>query len=59
MGTHVSQAPDRRVGEEAENEVTSKRSEDVTAMKSHRVHGDPNKKILMGADEDEHQVAGK
>jgi hypothetical protein len=28
----------------------------VTAMKLHRVHRDPNKKILLGADEDEHQV---
>jgi hypothetical protein len=39
-------------------EVTSKRSEDVTVMKSHKVHGDP-KKIFLGADENEHQVAEK
>jgi hypothetical protein len=30
----------------------------MAAMKSHRVHEDPKKKILLGADEDEHQVAG-
>jgi hypothetical protein len=29
----------------------------MTAMKSHRVHGDPKKKILLGADEDEHHVS--
>jgi hypothetical protein len=37
----------------------SKRSEDVTAMKSHRVHGDPKKKILLGAYEDDHQGTGE
>jgi hypothetical protein len=37
----------------------SKQSEDVTAMKSCRVHGDPKKKILLGVDEDEHQVSGE
>jgi hypothetical protein len=31
----------------------------MAAMKSHRVHGDPKRKILLGAYEDEHQVAGK
>jgi hypothetical protein len=34
-------------------------SEDVTVMKSRRVHGDPKKKILLGADEDEHQFSGE
>jgi hypothetical protein len=29
----------------------SKQREDVAAMKSRRVHGDPKKKILLGADE--------
>jgi hypothetical protein len=41
------------------DEVTSKRSEDVAAMKSQRVHGDQKKKILLGAYEDKHQVIGK
>jgi hypothetical protein len=39
------------------NEVTSKQREDVMAMKSRRVHWDPKKKILLGVDEDEHQVS--
>jgi hypothetical protein len=29
----------------------------MTAMKLHRMHGDPKKKILLGADEEEHQVS--
>jgi hypothetical protein len=28
-------------------------------MKLRRVDGDPKKKILLGADEDEHQVSGE
>jgi hypothetical protein len=39
------------------NKVTSKWREDMTTMKSRRVHGDRNKKVLLGADEDEHQVS--
>jgi hypothetical protein len=34
------------------DEVTSKQSEDVAAMKSQRVHEDQKKKILLGAYED-------
>jgi hypothetical protein len=37
----------------------SKQSEDVMAMKSQRVDEDPKRKILLGAYEDKHQVAGK
>jgi hypothetical protein len=37
----------------------SKRREDVTVMKPRRVQGDPKKKILLGIDKDEHQVAGE
>jgi hypothetical protein len=39
------------------NEVTSKLSEDVTVMKSRRVHGDQKRKIHLGADKDEHKVS--
>jgi hypothetical protein len=38
MGTHVSQAPDRRGS--GRDEVASMRNEDVVSMKSHRVRGD-------------------
>jgi hypothetical protein len=31
----------------------------MASMKSHRVNGDPKKKILLGADEGEHQVTGE
>jgi hypothetical protein len=50
MGTHVSQAPDRRVGVAVEtrrsgrDEVMSKRSEDMAPLRSCSVHGDPKKK---------------
>jgi hypothetical protein len=46
----------RRSGED---EVTSMRSEDVASMKSHRVHGDQKKEILLSAYEGEHQVSGE
>jgi hypothetical protein len=36
------------------DKVTSKQSEDVVAMKSQRVCGDPKRKILLGAYKDEH-----
>jgi hypothetical protein len=35
------------------------RSEDVASMKSHRVHRDPKKKIILSAYEGEHQVSGE
>jgi hypothetical protein len=45
MGTHVCQAPDRRVGEAQRRiEVTSMRSEDVASVRSRRVHGDQKRK---------------
>jgi hypothetical protein len=35
------------------------RSEDVSSMKSHRVHKDPKTKVLLGMYEGEHQVSGE
>jgi hypothetical protein len=57
MGTHVSQASGSTCRQSGRDEVTSVRSEDVVSIKSHRVHGDPKKKVLLGAYEGEHQVS--